>query len=87
MQIVSQKSFFIKNDAKLNDPFASIKESGLFVFNTKLAVNGSKNALHLTHSEHTAKQSISGIVSMTGLIHYAAGLIGKCHTVVNTHGQ
>ena len=26
-------------------------------------------------------------MSVAGLIHYAAGIIGKCHTVVNTHRE
>jgi hypothetical protein len=59
----------------------------LFVFNTKLTVYGSQDTLYLTECEHTAEQRVTCIVAMTALIHDAARLVGKGHTVVYAHGQ
>ena len=64
-----------------------VKESRLLVGNAQLAVDGSKDALHLTEGEHTAQKRVAGIMAVTALIEDAARLVGKRHTVIYTHRQ
>ena len=64
-----------------------VKETWLLIRNLKFAVDGGKDALHLSHSEHSAEESVAGIVAVVALIHYAARLVGERHAVVHTHGQ
>ena len=64
-----------------------VKETWLLVGNLKFAIDGGKDALHLSHSEHSAEERIAGIVAVVALVHYAARLVGERHAVVYTHGQ
>ena len=57
----------------------------MFVGETQLTVDGGEDTLHLSESEHTAKEGVAGIVTVARLIHDAARLIGESHTVIYTH--
>jgi hypothetical protein len=59
----------------------------LFVFYSKFTVNGGEDALYLSEGEHTSQQGVAGIVAVARLVEDTARLVGKRHTVVNTHGQ
>ncbi len=64
-----------------------VEEAGLFVFDAQFAVDGGEDALYLSEGEHTAEEGVASIVTVARLVEDSAGLIGKGHTVVNTHRQ
>ena len=64
-----------------------IKESGLFVFEAELAVDGGEDALYLSEGEHTAQEGLTGIMAVGRLVEDATRLVGKSHTMIDTHGQ
>ena len=65
----------------------SIEEAGLLVGDAKLTIDGGKDAFDLTEGEHTAEESIAGIVAMARLIEDAARLIGERHAMIDTHRE
>lgn len=85
-----KRQYYIKNS-----PFGGwgapggllIKEPRLLVLDAKFLVNCSHNTLNLTHSEHTAEESVARVVTMVALVEDATRLVGECHTVVNTHWE
>ena len=64
-----------------------IVESRLLVLNAKLLINSCHNTLNLSHSEHTTEECIARVVTVVGLVEYAAWLVGEGHAVVNTHRE
>ena len=59
----------------------------MFVGDAELAVDGCQDTLYLTECEHTSKQCVTCIVTVRRLVHDAARLVGKGHTVIYAHRQ
>ena len=64
-----------------------IEEAGLFIGDSKFTIDGGEDALYLSEGEHTTQESIACIMTMRRLIHDTTGLVGKGHTMIDTHGQ
>lgn len=63
------------------------EESWLDVLDAQLTIYGSHDALYLTHSEHTAKERVTRVMAVVGLIEHATRLVGEGHTMIHTHRQ